>query len=196
MNPSCLLLPAAALLALVGCAAPASQPQAVQPAPAASCSPPPAPVVPQMPAPEPTQEPAEERREPPTPALQEALQYADHVRGAHATALAAEISSLDKAGDGRPGRRLHLALALMHTRQPADTARALGLTQRVLEDGALAALHPLARLLEERLLQQRRLEEQLDRQARQLREAQQRNEQLSERLEAMRTLERSLNAPR
>ncbi|WP_313081747.1 hypothetical protein [Pulveribacter sp.] len=197
MTPRCLLL-AAALLAMAGCAAPTHKPEAMQSAPAVGCSPPPPPAVPRPPEPEPepVEEPLEAPRESLNPALQEALQYADHVRGADAPALAAEISSLDQAKDGPPERRLSLALALMHTRQPADTARALGLTQRVLEDGALAALHPLARLLEERLLQQRRLEEQLDRQSRQLREAQQRNEQLSERLEAMRTLERSLNAPR
>ncbi len=197
MTPRCLLL-AAALLAMAGCAAPTHKPEAMQSAPVVGCSPPPPPAVPRPPEPEPepVEEPLEAPRESLNPALQEALQYADHVRGADAPALAAEISSLDKAKDGPPERRLYLALALMHTRQPADTARALGLTQRVLEDGALAALHPLARLLEERLLQQRRLEEQLDRQSRQLREAQQRNEQLSERLEAMRTLERSLNAPR
>ena len=69
-----------------------------------------------------------------------------------------------------------------------DTARALGLVQRVLGNTSPAAqpLHPLARLLEARLLQQRRLEDQLDRQAQQLRDTQRRNDQLSERLEAVR----------
>ena len=196
MTPRRLLLPVAALLTLAGCAAPASPPAAVQPAPEASCRPPQAAAASQEPQPAPAGEPADAAQAAPDHELQEALQYADSVRGADVAALAAEISSLDKAGDGPPEHHLHLALALMHTRQPADTARALGLVQRVLEEGALATLHPLARLLEERLLQQRRLEEQLDRQARQLREAQLRNEQLSERLEAMRTLERSLNAPR
>ncbi|WP_227001417.1 hypothetical protein [Pulveribacter suum] len=142
-------------------------------------------------------EPAEEPAAPSPSAsdreLQQALQYADHVRGADAAALTSEISRLDREPGGPAAGPLHLALALMHTRQPADTARALGQVQRVLDDDALAAVHPLARLLEGRLLQQRRLEEQLDRQARQLREAQQRNEQLGERLEAMRKLERSLN---
>ena len=76
-----------------------------------------------------------------------------------------------------------------------DTARALGLVQRVLGNTGAAAqpLHPLARLLEARLLQQRRLEDQLDRQAQQLRDTQRRNDQLSERLEAVRAIERSLS---
>ena len=42
-------------------------------------------------------------------------------------------------------------------------------------------------------LEQRKLEEALDRQAQQLREQQRRIEQLNERLEAMRAIERSLN---
>ena len=66
-----------------------------------------------------------------------------------------------------------------------DTARALGLVQRVLGNTSPAAqpLHPLARLLED----------QLDRQTQQLRDTQRRNDQLSERLEAVRAIERSLS---
>jgi enoyl-CoA hydratase/carnithine racemase len=88
---------------------------------------------------------------------------------------------------------LRLALLLTQTRQPADTARALGLVQRTLADANAQDLHPLARLLEARLLQQRRLEDQLDRQTQQLRDTQRRNDQLSERLEAVRAIERSLS---
>ena len=89
-------------------------------------------------------------------------------------------------------RHLRLALLLTQTRQPADTARALGLVQRTLADANAQDLHPLARLLEARLTHQRRLEEQLERQGQQLRDAQRRNDQLSERLEAVRAIERSL----
>ena len=170
-----------ALLALAGCATPAGV--------AALSSLPPSPA----PAGEPSTAPPVADAPPPA-ALEAALQYADRVRGLPGGELAAEIAALGKAGDASAEGALRLALALVQTRQPADTARALGLAQRVLGEAQAAALHPLARLLEARLLQQRRLEEQLDRQAHQLREAQRRNDQLSERLEAMRALERSLNS--
>ncbi|MDV7398501.1 hypothetical protein RZS08_44255, partial [Arthrospira platensis SPKY1] len=78
--------------------------------------------------------------------------------------------------------------------QPVETARALGLLQR-LQASATAeaeALRPLARLLADLLSNQRRLEEQVDRHAAQLRDAQRRIDRLGERLEAMRAIERSL----
>ena len=108
--------------------------------------------------------------------------------------LAREISRLSEVEEAAAENPLLLATALAQTRQPVDTAHALGLVQRVLASAAPAsqALHPLARLLESRLLQQRRLEDQLERQAQQLRDAQRRNDQLSERLEAVRAIERSL----
>lgn len=109
--------------------------------------------------------------------------------------LAREIARLSEAEDATADTPLLLATALAQTRQAVDTARALGLVQRVLGNTGAAAqpLHPLARLLEARLLQQRRLEDQLDRQAQQLRDSQRRNDQLSERLEAVRAIERSLS---
>ena len=109
--------------------------------------------------------------------------------------LAKEIARLNEAEDGTADTPLLLATALAQTRQAVDTARALGLVQRVLGNTSAAAqpLHPLARLLEARLLQQRRLEDQLERQAQQLRDSQRRNDQLSERLEAVRAIERSLS---
>ena len=109
--------------------------------------------------------------------------------------LTKEIARLGEAEDATPETPLLLATALAQTRQAVDTARALGLVQRVLGNTSPAAqpLHPLARLLEALLLQQRRLEDQLDRQAQQLRDTQRRNDQLSERLEAVRAIERSLS---
>lgn len=134
----------------------------------------------------------------PVPSPQDALlQYADEVRRLDGAALAAQRANLERAAQEDPGAddapALRLALALLPTRHPADTARALGLVQRTLEQPALQDLHPLARLLQARLLQQRRLEEQLERHNQQLREAQRQSEQLAERLDAVRALERSLN---
>lgn len=129
-----------------------------------------------------------------TDSLQQVLAHADRTLRMSPAELAREIARLGDAEDASAQTPLLLANALAQTRQPVDTARALGLVQRVLANGAEAArpLHPLARLLEARLLQQRRLEDQLERQAQQLRDAQRRNDQLNERLEAVRAIERSL----
>ncbi len=121
------------------------------------------------------------------------LSYADRLHALSPADLAAEI-----VVQGDPGnvalRQMQLALALMHLRQPAETARALGLVQRVIaHPGAESVpLKPLARLLANRLMEQRRLEDAAERQAQQLRDSQRRIDQLNERLEAMRAIERSL----
>ncbi|MCW5669908.1 MAG: hypothetical protein KIT86_09610 [Hydrogenophaga sp.] len=121
------------------------------------------------------------------------LSYADRLHALSPADLAAEI-----VVQGDPGnvalRQMQLALALTQLRQPADTARALGLFQRVIAHPGPESLplKPLARLLANRLLDQRKLEETADRQAQQLRDSQRRIDQLNERLEAMRAIERSL----
>ena len=135
---------------------------------------------------------SDEPTTPPKDLLRDTLAYADRTLGASTTDLARETARLSELDESKPSRALRLALVLAQTRQPVDTARALGLVQRTLANPAAQDLHPLARLLEARLTQQRRLEEQLERQAQQLREAQRRNDQLSERLEAVRAIERSL----
>lgn len=126
-------------------------------------------------------------------AIDQALTYADQVRQLGPAELASEIAALGDGGD-TPLRQLQLALALVQTHQPVDTARALGLVQRVAAgtEPQATALQPLARLLAARLLEQRRLEDQSDRQAQQIRDGQRRIDQLNERLEAMRAIERSL----
>lgn len=184
-----LLLAPVALLA--GCANAPGTP----PAPAAMVTPSPAPMAP---AAEPPQA-APPRAGTPAPdasQVTQVLAYADRLQRMAAADLAREITRLGDAEDTPAASPLNLALALAQTRQPVDTARALAVVQRLLGhgDGATQELHPLARLLEARLLQQRRLEEQLDRQAQQLRDAQRRTEQLNERLEAVRAIERSLTA--
>jgi hypothetical protein len=122
------------------------------------------------------------------------LRYADRVRGLSPAELSLEIAAIGDPG-GAPERQLQLALALMHLNQPVETARALGLAQRVANSAApdSAPLKPLARLLAQRLLEHRKIEEALDKQNAQLREQQRRIDQLNERLEAMRAIERSIN---
>lgn len=123
------------------------------------------------------------------------LTYAERLRVLNPTDLAAEIVVLGDPGNV-PLRQMQLGLALMHTHLPADTARSLGLMQRVVGHPGPESLQlkPLARLMAERLTEMRRLEDTVERQAQQLRESQRRIEQLHERLEAMRAIERSLNS--
>ena len=179
---------------LAGCATSALQPQAAEaikvapPAATAEANLKPAPTLPEPAAPE-----LEEPASPAKDLLRDTLAYADRALDASATTLAREMARLSVPDDTKPARHLRLALLLTQTRQPADTARALGLVQRTLADANAQELHPLARLLEARLTHQRRLEEQLERQGQQLRDAQRRNDQLSERLEAVRAIERSLS---
>ncbi len=188
---STLVLACAALLA--GCTSPA--PPRSPPAPVAVVVPAPLPVAPPVePAPQPAlpvSAPAPE-----VPQVTLALAYADRVQRMPPAELTREIARLGEAEDTLAASPLNLALVLAQTRQPVDTARALALVQRLLghNDAATQPLHPLARLLEGRLLQQRRLEEQLERQAQQLRDAQRRTDQLNERLEAVRAIERSMTA--
>lgn len=182
----------AALLAtavlMTGCSTSPSEP----PAPPE----PPATVVVETPPPEPeAREPAKKPKKIVVvdPAVL-ALAQADQTLRMSPPDLAKEITRLTDIEEAAVENPLLLAVALAQTRQPVDTARALGLVQRVLGNNAPAAqaLHPLARLMESRLLQQRRLEDQVDRQNQQLRDTQRRNEQLNERLEAVRAIERSL----
>ena len=131
---------------------------------------------------------------PPLPDVVTALlTYSERVRQLNPTDLAAEIAVQGDPGNV-PLRQMQLAMALMQTPQAVDTARALGMLQRVVGSTAPEAtpLKPLARLLAHRLMEQRRLEDTVDRQGQQLRESQRRIEQLTDRLEAMRAIERSL----
>ena len=127
--------------------------------------------------------------------LRRVLAQTDSILSMPPSELGKEIARLSAIEDAAAENPLVLAIALSHTRQAVDTARALGLVQRVLANNATEealALQPLARLVEARLLQQRRLEDQLEKQSQQLRDSQRRNDQLNERLEAVRAIERSL----
>lgn len=185
-GPDLLLLAVASLLA--GCHATAPR--------AGAASPPPVPVVVAVPV-EVKPAPSPRTELPPLPLpdpVQQVLAQTDATLRMAPPELSKEIARLSDAEDAAAENPLLLATALAQTRQPVDTARALGLVQRVLANPGPAsqALHPLARLMEARLLHQRRLEDQLERQTQQLRDAQRRNDQLNERLEAVRAIERSL----
>ncbi|WP_234265575.1 hypothetical protein [Hydrogenophaga sp. NFH-34] len=183
------------LTLLAACATPVAPPPAPRPAETAVAAPPapaaqpPAPVVDLSPPPA----PPPPRLDAPMPALVSALVYADRLRSLGAAELAAEQVQIGEPGNA-PERLMQLALVLSQTHQAPDTARALAMLQRLMAINAPEALElrPLARLLAGRLQENRRLEEQVDRQAQQLREAQRRIDILNDRLEAMRAIERSL----
>lgn len=185
-------LPVRALLA--ACAAVAAGCASV--APVEPPAPPPVIIVTPAPAPPaPPVAPPVAPAAPPPAAAVVALDYADRLRAMTVPDLAQEISRLGDPGTV-PGRQLQLAMALALTRVPSDLQRAQGLLQRVLENGSdeARALHPLTRLLTAQYGEQRRVEETTERQAQQLRDAQRRIDQLNDRLEAVRAIERSLSA--
>ena len=187
-------LAAAFTLLMAGCSAPPKPPAEAQVPPPA---PPPAPrVLPVEAEPEaPAVRLSSSLTSNPTP-LSLMLGYADKVRSLNGNDLAAEINRLGDPGDS-PTLQMQLALALAQTRVPADLARATGLMQRVAANPVAEALplQPLARALTSRYLEQRRVEDDRDRQSAQMRDAQRRIDQLNDRMEALRAIERSFNRP-
>lgn len=127
----------------------------------------------------------------PPSAVETLLAYAERIRGLPAPELAQEIGRLGDPQDSPPGM-MQLAIALEASRTPAHGARAQAVLQRVLAHSQAQALHPLARMLLAQQAETRRLEEQLERQNQQSREAHRRIDQLNDRLEALRAVERSL----
>jgi hypothetical protein len=125
------------------------------------------------------------------------MAFADHLRGLSGSELVQELNSMGDPG-AAPTRQMQAALVLMQLHQTTASARALGLLQRVASNPApeSAALKPLAQLLAQQLTthlnDQRHLEDTVDRQAQQLRDSQRRIDILSDRLDAMRDIERSL----
>lgn len=143
-------------------------------------------------------------------ALSKLLRYAAQLRTMSPAEFKRELNKLGnlvpRTGAGAapstnanasPKVQMQLALALLQTREPVETARALGLLQRIAtstEPDAKAYM-ALAQVLTDNLIATRRLEDNLERTSQQLRESQRRIEALNERLNAMRAIERSMSAP-
>ena len=125
-------------------------------------------------------------------ALMLLLAYADRVRAMNGAELGQEATRLSHPT--LPAEQLQLALVLSQLRQTPELIRAQELLTRLLANAEpdAQALHPLARLLAARYGEQRRLEDLLDKQTQQTREVQRRLDQTSERLEALKAIERSL----
>lgn len=190
-----LLLPCALLAACV------SMPPAAPAAGTAAAAPVAPAVEPRPPAPAEAAAPAAvtaPRTELADAAARRLLAYQDQLRQLPAGELGAELTRQNAAlaaSGNAPAVALELALVLVQTRNPADTQRALGLLEPIARNPApeQQPWQGLARLLLARVAEQRRLEDQLERQAGQLRESQRNVQQLNEKLEALKAIERSLN---
>ncbi|HEY0201800.1 MAG TPA: hypothetical protein VGC24_08925 [Burkholderiaceae bacterium] len=196
-SPAPLLCALLAAALLGGCGStPPQEPATLPPPPPPSVAAAPAAPTPAVPTP-----PAPPRIHPATPAPQDGnalLAYADRLRAMAQPELGQEIQRLSDLGEEQRGPfpNMQLALALGQTHANGDLQRAQTLVQRTLTNPSEDArpLWPLARLLAARYGEQRRVEEQLDRQSQQLRDSQRRIDQLNERLEAVRAIERSLTS--
>ncbi len=108
--------------------------------------------------------------------------------------LGAEVSPTDSTAS--PDAVLDLALALAQQHNPGDLARATSLLEPITQaiKPELQPWQPMANLLAETIAEQRRLEDQLERQAAQRRDTQRAIQQLSEKLEALKAIERSMTS--
>ncbi len=177
---------------------------------AACTTPPPAPPPQPEPAPVPALAPVPEPPPPPAPpdvdsteaadaASRDLLAFHDRIRPLPPNELAQEISRLNaqvsaNAAAASPALVLELALALAQQRNGGDLGRAIALLDPVTRSSApeLKPWQPMARLLQARFTDQRRIEEQVERQGNQLRDSQRNVQQLNEKLEALKAIERSL----
>lgn len=194
-----LLLGLCATLAACGLTQPPPQDKHGAAAPSAAATAPP-PTPPVRPVEVEPQAPATQMQPAQPGPLNAVLAHADRIRALPTAELTAEIARLNDTAAAlgpNPTLQMQQAIALAQTRNPADLARALALMQRVVNDPSPEArpLQPLARLLAARYQEQRRVEDERDRQGPQLRDAQKRIEQLNDRLEAVRAIERSFGRP-
>jgi hypothetical protein len=174
------------VIGLAGCAAPLPDPPplaAAPPPPLLQC--PAAPVAPVC---------APASPDPADAAIRQVMTYQDRARQLPPSELAREVARLGNPTD--PAGILELATVLGHSRGNGDIARALSVLEPLLRSTApeAAPWQGPARWLSTRYGEQRRLEEQVERQAQQLRDGQRRIEQLTQQLEALKAIERSLNA--
>ncbi|MCR5885285.1 hypothetical protein LRS03_21470 [Rhizobacter sp. J219] len=137
--------------------------------------------------------------EPADLAARRLIAYHEQIRQLSPQDLANEINRLNAAVSATPTAAppdvvLELALALSQQHNGGDVARAVALLEPITKSSApeLAPWQPLARLLLGRVLEQRRLEDALNREATRNRELQRTMQQLNEKLEALKAIERSM----
>ncbi|WP_257572064.1 MULTISPECIES: protein bicaudal D homolog [Janthinobacterium] len=126
------------------------------------------------------------------PQLTELLAYQSALRLMTPSELVKAQLDLAKA-DHAPSNTIRRAMLQATVRGAGDLARAQALLEPLAtaKDGQLLA--PLAQLLSSQYAELRRQDESIDKLNAQLRDAQRRNEQLNEKLEALKNIERSLS---
>ncbi|BDT67496.1 hypothetical protein os1_16720 [Comamonadaceae bacterium OS-1] len=181
----------ASLLVLAACASPLPPVFTDAPRPVTPVHIPPAPLPPVVQPP-----PVLPTPDPSALAGQDLLRWQDQLRQTAPDVLPA-IAARIAAEPPTPASAVHLALVWLHTRNPGDAAKALAQLEAVqaATDPAALPWFDWARLLAARATEQKRLDEQINRQTQQLRDSQRRIDQLTEQLEALKAIERSL-APR
>lgn len=170
----------------------------VQPVPAPVVPPPPAPVPVPPPPPPPPPPP---QVDPADAAARRLLAYHEQLRQMSPAELGQELTRMNalvaaNAQSASPSVVLELSLALAQSRNNGDLARAAVLLDPIVKstNPDLAPWQPLARLLSARFVEQRKLENELERQGAQLRDAQRNLTQTNDKLEALKNIERSLTA--
>jgi hypothetical protein len=177
---------------------PAPQPPAASAEPAAAkpAAPAPAPA----PPPEPAKLPQADPVSPADLTARRLLAYHERLRQMSMAEVAAEVARLGALVSSDPPASpddvLALALALMQERGPGDLARAASLLDSITQGASpeTQPWQPLARLLQVRVAEERRLEDELERQTSMRRDTQRAIQQLSEKLEALKAIERSMTA--
>jgi uncharacterized coiled-coil protein SlyX len=136
---------------------------------------------------------AKARVDPFDAAARQFIAYHERLRRMPVADLAKELGRI---GDNpaQPAAIVEFTLVLGYMRGPGDMQRALGMLEPLLRSTAPEAEPwlPWARLLASRYGEQRRVEEALERANHQTREQQKRIDQLNEKLEALKAIERSL----
>lgn len=129
-------------------------------------------------------------------AVEDLLAYYQSLRVLSPQALTSELQALLARPGGDAMLTMRKAMALGMTRDPNDLVRAQSELRLVLNSASNSAakLKPLATLLMGNYADMRRLGESADKAGQQLRETQRRLEQLNEKLEALKNIERTLPA--
>ena len=162
-------------------------------------APPPPPPPPPPPAPAPVISKPLDLALPSDQVARQLLAYDEKLRVMAPADLTAEITRLSYALStttplAPPDVILQLSLALARQHNPGDLARASTLLEALtLSDAAeLQPWQALAHLLDGWISEERRLDDQLERQGTQLRDTQRTIQQLTEKLEALKAIERSM----
>jgi hypothetical protein len=189
---------------LAGClAACAPVPPAPQTTPAPAAATATIAIVPPLastPAPKPAVQPQPDPANASDLAARRLLAYHERLRQMSSADMAAEVTRLGALVSAPDPASLDdvlaFVLALAEQHNPGDLARASSLLESITQDSSPAQQpwQRLANLLAAQVAEQKRLEEQLDRLTTQRRDTQRTIQQLTEKLEALKAIERSMTA--